>query len=748
LPTLSTSCVIAALAVLAALPASRARTVLTALAGLACGAAWAGWLASAALADALPADLEGRDVQLTGSVTGLPATGNAVRFQFAVESARTPRGAVRVPRLVALGWYPVRGAKVPALASGQRWRFTARLVRPHGNANPFGFDYEVWLLEQGVRATGTVRSDAVLLDGRARTAGALVHRARAALRDRIAAALPGARYAAVVTALVIGDQRGIAPQDWSVFTRTGVGHLISISGLHVTMLAAAAAACVRLLWRAPALALALPAQKAAALAGLCTAALYVLLAGWGVPAQRTLYMLAAVAFALWSGRRASVSHVLCLALLAVLLPDPWAVLWPGFWLSFGTVALIVYACGELAAVQGWRGAVREACRVQAAVTLGLAPLGVLLFGQVSLVSPLANALAIPVISLLAAPLALAGACAPDPLGVWLLHGAHGAIAALAWALEWLAGPPWAVWRAPAPGIAAFALAAAGTLWLLAPRGWPVRWCGAALVLPLLGARPAAPAAGNLRATVFDVGQGGAVLLETAHHRLLYDTGPVYAPGADAGGRVLLPYFAGRGIAALDALVVSHADADHSGGAATLLSAVRPDWSLSSLTAPPLPRHRPCRAGQRWTWDGVRFEIVHPAAADYATAASTNALSCVLKVSTARYALLLTGDIEAAQEAALVGRADLRADVLLAPHHGSRTSSTAPFLRAVQPRIVIFQVGHRNRYRHPQAAVWRAYAAAGAARWRTDEAGALAVEFGDTITLDGFRAAHARYWYGR
>jgi competence protein ComEC len=263
-------------------------------------------------------------------------------------------------------------------------------------------------------------------------------------------------------------------------------------------------------------------------------------------------------------------------------------------------------------------------------------------------------------------------------------------------------------------------------------------------LPLLGARPAAPAAGNLRATVFDVGQGGAVLLETAHHRLLYDTGPVYAPGADAGGRVLLPYFAGRGIAALDALVVSHADADHSGGAATLLSAVRPDWSLSSLTAPPLPRHRPCRAGQRWTWDGVRFEIVHPAAADYATAASTNALSCVLKVSTARYALLLTGDIEAAQEAALVGRADLRADVLLAPHHGSRTSSTAPFLRAVQPRIVIFQVGHRNRYRHPQAAVWRAYAAAGAARWRTDEAGALAVEFGDTITLDGFRAAHARY----
>jgi competence protein ComEC len=758
------ACVAAALLVLLALRGP----LRAACAGALLGFAWAALLAQVALTPELAKADEGRDMTVVGIVDSLPYRfEQGVRFNFAVEKVIAP-ARVAVPPRVALSWYAgMRGVtqQVGEVQPGERWRLTVRLQRPHGNANPNGFDYEVWLLEQGVRATGYVRADAGngRLDSFAFSFANVVERCRAALRERIQRALPGKPYAGVIVALVIGDQRAIDQSDWSVFNRTGVSHLISISGLHITMIAGLVALAVSHLWRRSfftdaQLPLLLPAQKVAALAGAGAGLLYVLLAGFGVPAQRTLYMLSVVAAALWMGRITSVSHVLCAALGLVVLLDPWAVLWPGFWLSFGAVAVILYASvGRLGKEPaGMAGTLRMAARTQYAVTLGLVPLTMLLFSQVSLVSPLANAVAIPLVSLVVTPLALVGSLLPEPLCGPLLGIAHFAVEQLAHLLAWLGDLRLAVWTAPAPPMWLFLLALAGTLWMLAPRGWPHRWAGAPAWLVLFTQLPTHPAPGEFSVTAFDVGQGMALLVETAGHRLLYDTGPLYAADSNGGNRVIAPYLKARGISSLDGMVVTHSDTDHSGGALALLESVRVEWVSSSLWPNhPVVRgareHSRCVAGQRWRWDGVEFEMLQPTAASYDNPAlKPNARGCTLRISGAHRSMLLAADIGAAQEVQLLeGAADkLRADVLLAPHHGSGTSSTPAFLLAVHPSLGVFQVGYRNRYRHPKKEIYERYGEMGIQRLRTDESGAVMLDFGDAVAVREYRREHARYWYGR
>jgi len=733
-----------------------------AISGAVLGLCWAALAAGLALAPALAHRDEGSDVTVVGTIDSLPYTfAQGVRFNFAVE--QVVDHAIAVPPRIALSWYASPRDQPAAVRPGERWRLTVRLQRPHGSANPGGFDYEAWLLEQGVRATGYVRPAAGdrRLDGFVPRFGTVVERSRAMLRERILAALAGRPYAGVIVALVIGDQRGIAQADWEVFNRTGVGHLISISGLHITMVAGLAALVASFLWRrslftGAQLPLLLPAQKVAALAGSSVALLYVLLAGFGIPAQRTLYMILVVAAALWLGRISRVSHVLCTALGVVVVLDPWALLWPGFWLSFGAVAAILFAgTGRVRdAAPGWRAGLRAAVHTQYVVTLALAPLTMLLFAQVSLASPLANAIAIPLVSFVVTPLALLGSLAPAPLSNGLLLAAHGVVQALAFVLDRLSGMRWAVWTAPAAAPWTCAFAVCGVLWLLAPRGWPVRWASIVAWLPIVAQLPTHPAAGTFTVTAFDVGQGMALLVETEHHRLLYDTGPAYSPESNGGSRVIAPYLRARGIGQLDGIVVSHSDTDHVGGALALLSAVRVGWVASSLwphhpVALAARRHLRCVAGQRWHWDGIDFEMLYPTASTYADLdLKANARSCTLRISNGRRTVLLAGDIEATQEAQLLyaQAGKLRADVLLAPHHGSGTSSTEAFLAAVQPSFGIFQVGYRNRYRHPKKTVWERYGSHGIDRWRTDETGAVTIDVGGQVALRGYRAGHPRYWY--
>ncbi|MGW8392162.1 DNA internalization-related competence protein ComEC/Rec2 [Pseudoduganella sp. HUAS MS19] len=775
-----------------ALASALLRAAFAAAAGALAGFAWAAFVAQGALSTELAKPDEGNDFEIIGTVDSLPSRQQgSTRFNFAVESPSA------VPRRIVLSWYAGTrtgsSAPLPELLPGERWRLKVRLQRPHGNANPFGFDYELWLLEQGIRATGYVRAEGrnERLSGFVPTAHNALERARYAIREHINDALPDARYAGVIAALAMGDQRGISQQDWQVFSRTGISHLVSISGLHITMIAGLVAWTVGWLWRKSffmpewQLPLLLPSARLAVIAGFLAAWGYVALAGFGVPAQRTLYMLGVVALAVWLDRLSAVSHVLALAAGLVVILDPWALMWPGFWLSFGAVAAILYATvGRMSlagsalsadalamapsvqgAAPGWRGAawlararenLRLAAVTQLAVTVGLVPLTMLLFSQVSLVSPLANAIAIPVISLLVTPLALAGSILPGPLAAPVLQCSHWLLEALLALLQWLSAQPLAVWSAPAPSWPVFAFALAGTAWMLAPRGWPLRWLGLACWLPLLSAPPASPPPGVLRALAFDVGQGMAILLETNKHRLLYDTGPAYTPDTNGGNRVILPYLRARGINALDGMIVTHSDSDHSGGALAILREIRVGWVLSSLTeehpiAQASPRHSHCVAGQSWEWDGIRFELLHPQAASYRDhSLKPNARGCTLRISAKGGALLLPADIEAPQESALAAAmpAKLRAEILLVPHHGSATSSTPGFLAAVRPQHGVFQLGYRNRYHHPRADVLQRYVEMGAGIWRTDESGAISIEIGATRQLSAYRRQHARYWHGR
>jgi competence protein ComEC len=752
-----------ALIAVAALCFLMQRLAFTLAGGILAGVCWAALLATLALNHELARADEGRDLTIIGVVDSLPYRfEQGVRFNFAVESVRQRH--VTLPPRLTLAWYsPGQHSQIEP---GQRWQLSVRLQRPHGNANPHGFDYEVWLLEQGVRATGYVRPAAPgdgRIDSFVWSVASVVERCRALLRARIEHALVGKQYAGVIVALVVGDQRAIGQSDWTVFNRTGIGHLISISGLHITMVAGLFALLASALWRRSfftraQLPLLLPAQKVAALAGTAVALLYVLLAGFGIPAQRTLYMLAVVAVALWTGRITSVSHVLCAALGVVVLLDPWAVLAPGFWLSFGAVAVILYASTgrtEGPVTRFW-SMFKLGVHTQYVVTLGLVPLTMLLFSQFSLASPFANAIAIPLISLVVTPLSLAGALLPAPVSTLLLALAHACVEALAWVLEAMSAMPLAVWSAPAPAPWVFCFAMGGTLWMLAPRGWPRRWLGAVAWLPLLAGQPSLPGAGQFAVTAFDVGQGMALLIETQGHRLLYDTGPMYSPESNGANRVILPYLKARGIDSLDAMVVSHSDVDHSGGALAVLEQVKVGWVTSSLwfdhpIVQAAPQHVRCTGAQSWVWDGVRFDMLQPGLTSYDDPAlKPNARGCTLRISAGGHAILLAADIEAAQEAQLVEHAAamLRADVLLAPHHGSGTSSSIAFLAAVEPRLALFQVGYRNRYHHPKAEIIARYESRGIARLRTDQSGAIELGTADGLLPRSYRSEHARYWYDR
>jgi competence protein ComEC len=752
--------------------AVRARAVVRVLAvagAAALGFGYAAWRAEVRLADALPPHWEGEDIAVVGVVDELPqASARGVRFAFAVENVETA-GAI-VPARLSLAWYAQwqfggTPDPVPALAAGERWRLTVRLKRPHGTVNPHGFDVEAWLLENGLRATGYVRKDErnLRVDRFAGRPADYVQRARAAVRQRIEAALAGAPYAGVIVALAIGEQRAIPEDQWRVFNRTGITHLISISGLHVTVFAAIAGAIAfGLARRSAGLTSRLPARKLAALAGVVAAALYVLLAGAQVPAQRTLLMLAVAALGLWLARPGTASLVWLWALVAVVAWDPWAALAPGFWLSFGAVGLLLYAgTGRLASPAASRRvrllrALHGAARTQALVTIGLVPLTLALFQQVSLVSPLANALAIPVVSFAVVPLTLAGIVVPiDPL--W--QAAHAAFALLMVPLAWLGTAPGAVWAQHAPPAWTVVAAVAGVAWLAAPRGVPGRALGWLWLLPLYVVRPEPPPPGAFELVVLDVGQGLAVAVRTHRHTLLYDAGPRYHEDADAGGRIVAPYLRAAGIARLGGIVVSHQDTDHSGGVLSVLQTVPADWLASSLDAGhAIPARRAadaatalrCVAGQRWEWDGVRFAVLHPPPAHYAIAdLRPNDLSCVVRVEAAGGSVLLAGDIEARSEAELV-RADpaaLRSDVLVVPHHGSLTSSTPAFVAAVAPAVAVFTPGYRNRYGHPRPAVVARYAGAGARVYRTDHDGALTFRFGPGPPSEprAERDHDRRYW---
>ncbi len=721
------------------------------------------------LDDQLPSAVEGTDITVTGVVPALPSIASyGTRFLLDVERVEPP--GVVVPALLSLAWIS-RDADTDAgtppaarVHAGERWRLLVRLKRPHTTLNFAGFDAEAWLFERNIRAVGYVRDG--ISNGRIDTFvtrfDTLVERARERLRERILTALHDKAYAGVIVALTIGDQQSVPDAQWRIFSRTGISHLISISGLHITVFASVIGMLTLFLARrSVALTSRLPARRLAVLAGALAAAAYTLLAGAEVPAQRTLVMLTVAAIGLWADRPVGASLIWLWALAAVLVGDPWASVSAGFWLSFGAVGLLLYAgTNRLAPVharhistRAW-SALAEGMHAQWVVTVGLVPLTLALFQQVSLVAPLANAVAIPVVTFGVVSLALLGIILPFD---FLFVAAHEVFAQLMRYLEWLAQSPDAAWQQHAPATWTLLAGLAGILWLLAPRGVPGRMLGVVWLVPMLLNAPLPPRDGRFRMTVLDVGQGLAVVVQTHSHAMLFDTGPRYGETLDAGGRIVAPNLRAMGIAYLDLMMISHADSDHSGGAMSVMDATPVARLASSLPADhPIVVHfgrdgaRHCASGQAWEWDGVRFSVLWPRTASYADPrAKTNDMSCVLRIDAESGSALLTGDIEAHDEQQLIeAGAILGADVIVVPHHGSRTSSTPAFVKAVHPAIAAFTPGYRNRFGHPRPEVVARYRDDGALILRSDVDGGVEIEPDGTVTLawKTARVERKRYWH--
>lgn len=710
------------------------------------GLGLAGLHAAYALSLQLPVPMERGDFAVVGRVVDLPDHEvRRTRFTFQVGRDDGIPEALR-GRTLRLSWYDgydVDSGDPPSprlgVQAGQQWALTARLRAPRGLVNPGGFDGERHALARRIAATGYVRAPAAAVLMKP-AHGLDAWRERMSLRIAEAVPTPGAgRF---VQALALGDTRGLTDSDWETLRANGLTHLIAISGFHVGLVAGLAALVSGALWwLLPALGRICPRPVAAALAGLGGATLYAAVAGFSLPTVRTVLMIAVVAATRWQRRPLRIADALALAAIAVMLVDPLSVLMAGFWLSFAGVAWLVWCLPD-----AHRRPVRDFLSAQGVATLGLLPLTVVLFGQASLAGPLANLIAVPWWSLVVVPLSLAGMALESLQPGWgaVAWRAAGSCFELSWPLfEGLAGTGLAVWWLPEARWFAVPLALFGAFWLLLPRGLPGRQLAILLWLPLLWPARGLPGHGEAEMVVLDVGQGLSVVVRTSTHTLLYDMGPAVRDGFDAGERAVVPALQALGVRRLDRAVISHADADHAGG----LASVARRFAVDETAAPEGAGidADPCLAGQGWRWDGVDFQFLHP---PLHFPYLRNESSCVLRIESAHGVALLTGDIGEVVERGLLRRhpREVRADVVLVAHHGSDSSSDADFVQATGADHALIASGHGNRFGHPDPHVARRWRRAGADLHDTATEGALRVRLAaDGISVEARRNTHPRLW---
>ncbi|HET6913014.1 MAG TPA: DNA internalization-related competence protein ComEC/Rec2 [Rhodanobacteraceae bacterium] len=699
----------------------------------------------------LPHALEGRDLVVTGTIKDLPqAQDESTRFDVDVARASLDGAAIPLHGNLRLSWYASRNGAAPELDPCSRWRLQVRLKRPRSLLNPGGLDFERSALQKRIVATGYVREDAANAQ---LSHSACVDGLRGRISNAIAAALPGDPHAArLLRALSVGDQSALDESDWQVVRATGVSHLIAISGFHVGLAAIFAALLVRLLWWLfPGLALRLPRPIAEAAIALPAAIAYGALAGFGLPTTRTLWMIGAVSLSRILRRGGGMGEGLALALCAILIVDPLSVLSAGFWLSF---AGVVFLAWTLARGSGWRGHLRELGLSPLLMALALLPLTVWFFGQASLVGPLANLVAVPFISFVIVPMTLVASAllvTLPSLGVPLLHVCAWLADAQWWILEKLSALPIALHYFPQPTAIAFVLACIGVIWLLAPRGVPARALAPLLMLPLLWPRATPLRHGGFAAMVVDVGQGLSVLVRTRDHALLYDTGARYPSGFDLGEAAVVPALHAIGVDRLDTLIISHGDNDHAGGAQAVLAAFPVTHAFGGEPDRGNVPLKQCEAGQHWNWDGVDFRVLSPPAPVHVHG---NDAGCVLLVSGTGGRLLLPADttakVEPAIAEAVLASSNLRDPplVLVVPHHGSKTSSSEDYLRALRPRFAIASAGYRNRFGHPANVVVARYEQLGIPLSSTFDTGAVRIAFGANESpriVSEERIEQRRYW---
>lgn len=700
-----------------------------------------------AMKQQLPTELEGVDISVRGRVTGLISTSARTQsFDFRLIESSGRAGGVKKVRLT---WYQTQKRINP----GEIYNLTVRLKKPHGFANPGGFDYETWLFQRGIGATGYVRAvnpDNKGQAGHGWNLKAQIDVIRADLAARFAQQESGYVNGEIIAALLVGVKDGISPKLWRLFTRTGTNHLFVISGLHIGFVALCAGwLALRvsrwLLLGPPAIA----APQIAACSALLASFIYSALAGFSLPTQRALVMLVVMLVGKLFKRYTDAWTGYCVALFLVLLLDPLATESVGFWLSFGAVAALLYGYFGYCSNTGlwWRWG-----RPQWIVFIAFIPVLLGFFFQISVVSPLVNLLAVPLVGLVIVPLCLLGGLlmtfsetGASPF-LWCAdQGITGLIGLMEFVTQWSGS----VWQARVDDFKLW-LALAGVMLLLAPRGLPLRWFGSIPLIALLSTHNNGLKTGEYRAGILDVGQGLAVVLETANRTLVYDVGAKYTDRFNAVDAVLLPYLKFRTVTQLDRVLVSHSDNDHAGALPYLLEVMPHNGIIagSDLDRVGETVVGGCAKGAVWQWDGVEFQLMQARQVSWN---NENNRSCVLRVTNGHVSMLLPGDIEVSAERDLMGQKGLtlRSDILLAPHHGSNTSSSPDFIDRVDPDTVIFSVGYRNRFKHPRQEVVQRYTKRAIRQLDSASSGAIII----TAPADGkpakiikWRETFRRYWF--
>jgi competence protein ComEC len=727
------------------------------------------FIAHSKLATQFSPEMDGRDFLVSGTVSAITSkSAQHTRFWLNVSGlSEFPgykntepgiyQGTKKPPQRIQLTWY--KGA--PTISVGQQWRLKVRLKHPRGFSNPGAFDYEGWLYQQGIDATGYVRSgkendNVTKLLGVESGPLIWIERLRATLSHQIATALKDKNHASLITALVVGDRQSMTDEQWSTLTRTGTNHLMAISGLHIGLIAGLFFFLINRAWRLiPRASLKVPAPRIAAITAIMAALIYAALAGFTLPTQRAFIMISVAMLALWLQRPVASSQVLATALLAVLIYDPSSVMNGSFWLSFAAVVVIVFTLSNRLPMQTkaqkwwWKWG-----RIQWVITIGLAPILLFWFQQVPAGSPIANFIAVPWVSLITVPLSLLGGAlvlVAPMAGEFILLLADFSLALLWPVLESMAAVDELIYKGSQPPLWTLLPALIGIGLLLAPKGFPARWLGVVWLLPLVFYPRSDIAHGAYRLTLLDVGHGLATVVRTRNHVLVYDVGPRYSDTFNAGDVAVLPFLKTVGIYQIDRVILSHDDIDHTGG----FEAINANLKINRLTlGPGVSKSHAlmdyCQRGQQWDWDGVQFKVLHPPG-DYKSRTDNNN-SCVVQITTENDKLLLTGDIEREVETQFVkffaGDDDnLRADVLLVPHHGSLSSSSDAFLRAIQPDYALISAGYNNRYGLPKPQVVARYQAMGTKILNTGQEGAISFLMDQRglseLTLHRHQARH--YW---
>ncbi|MHB1947280.1 MAG: DNA internalization-related competence protein ComEC/Rec2 [Gammaproteobacteria bacterium] len=700
------------------------------------GFAYCLWFAHAQMTWTLPPNLEGKNITITGYIVSIPAVEqHRSSFLFKIKSTHS---------LVKLSWQ----SDTQNLHAGDKWRLTVRLKRIHGLMNPGSFDYEAWALQEGIRAQGYIvaRGKNELISSH------WYHypltRVREYIKNKIEKNLPPSNTSPWIIALTVGERHGINQENWEVLRNTGTNHLMAIAGLHIGFMSGFIYTMVAWLWRRSLrLTYIMPAQHAGGIAALAIALIYSALAGFLIPTQRACIMLTVFLIVVLLRRKTLSWQAWSVAMFIVLLINPLHVLSESFWLSFGAVAAIIFGVSARLSPTGlwWKWG-----RIQWVIALGLVPFSIWLFQQCSIVSFVANSIAIPWVGFLIVPLCMLGTIVllfSANLGGIILTLADKILGLLWVILTWFAHLTWGSWYQVMPNLWILFAACIGVIILLLPRGFPGKLFGFIGFLPLIFYQIPALPSGEFRLTLLDVGQGLASVVETRNHILVFDTGPKLSSSFDMGESVVVPFLRTLAVNRVDMLVVSHGDNDHIGGA----NAVLKRFTVANIKTS-VPEDLPsshtslCLRGETWDWEGVNFKFIYPSLENLNLG---NDSSCVLRISNGNKTILLTGDIEKLSEKYLVNaeKQNLSADIIVAPHHGSKTSANIDFLQAVNPRYVLFPIGYRNRYHFPHASVVEAYDNLGTKKIDTVDAGAIQFLLKNDAILapHSFRVLHHRYW---